>query len=234
MRVTEKKIGVQLTGRVRYCAGCAKTMSYKASKPLELFFVDLGGPMSVSVSESKYCVMVVDDYSNFGWTLILKEKSAAAVAYTFLTFCVALRPLIQIRRSRFHPHGQRHGVRQRGVQGHAGTVWNHSAADVSRRPQSQWPCGAKASIGCHFPDVAYQTRALNYSMTWPEAWKWTVEALNISARVDDKSDMPSPHANLFGQRRPPGPALSFMMSGYRQVNRASKAYGKGELCFHSS
>lgn len=44
--------------------------------------------------------------------------------------------------------------------------------------------------------------------------------------------MLSSHAKLYGQRRSPGPVLSFMMPEYHHVNRAKKAHGKEELCFH--
>jgi transposase InsO family protein len=44
--------------------------------PLELLHMDLFGPIAyISIDESKYCLVVVDDYSRFTWVFFLQEKS---------------------------------------------------------------------------------------------------------------------------------------------------------------
>jgi transposase InsO family protein len=44
--------------------------------PLELLHMDLFGPIAyISISGSKYCLVIVDDYSRFTWILFLQEKS---------------------------------------------------------------------------------------------------------------------------------------------------------------
>jgi hypothetical protein len=44
--------------------------------PLELLHVDLFGPIAyISIGGSKYCLVIVDDYSRFTWVLFLQEKS---------------------------------------------------------------------------------------------------------------------------------------------------------------
>jgi hypothetical protein len=44
--------------------------------PLELLHMDLFGSIAyISIGESKYCVVIVDDYSRFTWILFLQDKS---------------------------------------------------------------------------------------------------------------------------------------------------------------
>jgi transposase InsO family protein len=43
---------------------------------LELLHMDLFGPIAyISISGSKYCLVIVDDYSRFTWEFFLQEKS---------------------------------------------------------------------------------------------------------------------------------------------------------------
>jgi transposase InsO family protein len=45
-------------------------------RPLELLHMDLFGPIAyISIDESKYYVVIVDDYSRFTWVFFLQEKS---------------------------------------------------------------------------------------------------------------------------------------------------------------
>jgi hypothetical protein len=45
-------------------------------RPLELLHMDLFGPIAyISISGSKYCLVIVDDYSRFTWVFFLLEKS---------------------------------------------------------------------------------------------------------------------------------------------------------------
>jgi hypothetical protein len=45
-------------------------------RPLEPLHMDLFGPIAyISISESKYCLVIVDDYSRFTWVFFLQEKS---------------------------------------------------------------------------------------------------------------------------------------------------------------
>jgi hypothetical protein len=44
-------------------------------RPLELLHMDLFGPIAyISIGGSKYCVVIVDDYSRFTWLFFLQEK----------------------------------------------------------------------------------------------------------------------------------------------------------------
>jgi transposase InsO family protein len=45
-------------------------------RPLELLHMDLLGPIAyISISGSKYCPIIVDDYSRFTWVFFLQEKT---------------------------------------------------------------------------------------------------------------------------------------------------------------
>jgi hypothetical protein len=45
-------------------------------QPLELLHMDLFVPIAyISISGSKYCLVIVDDYSRFTWVFFLEEKS---------------------------------------------------------------------------------------------------------------------------------------------------------------
>jgi transposase InsO family protein len=45
-------------------------------RPLELLHMDLFGPIAyISIDESKYCLVIVDDYFCFTWVFFLQEKS---------------------------------------------------------------------------------------------------------------------------------------------------------------
>jgi hypothetical protein len=45
-------------------------------RPLELLHMDLFGPIAyISIGMSKYCLVIMDDYSRFTWLFFLQEKS---------------------------------------------------------------------------------------------------------------------------------------------------------------
>jgi hypothetical protein len=45
-------------------------------RPLELLHMDLFGPIAyISIDGSKYCLVIVDNYSRFTWLFFLQEKS---------------------------------------------------------------------------------------------------------------------------------------------------------------
>jgi transposase InsO family protein len=45
-------------------------------RPLEPLHMDLFGPIAyISIGRSKYCLVIVDDYSRFTWVFFLQEKS---------------------------------------------------------------------------------------------------------------------------------------------------------------
>ena len=83
----------------------------------------------------------------------------------------------------------------------------------------------------HFPDLQFPRKALIWDKIWPEAFSWIKDYTNISARVDNKPDMPCPWEKLYG-RQPSSLVLPFMMPGFRHANRKTKMNSKGERCFY--
>ena len=48
-------------------------------RPLELLHMDLFGMIAyISIGGSKYCLVIVDDYSHFTWVFFLQEKSVTS------------------------------------------------------------------------------------------------------------------------------------------------------------
>jgi transposase InsO family protein len=46
------------------------------NRPLELLHMDLFGSIAyISIGGSKYCLVIMDDYSRFTWVFFLQEKS---------------------------------------------------------------------------------------------------------------------------------------------------------------
>jgi hypothetical protein len=49
-------------------------------RPLELLHMDLFSPIAyISIGGSKYCLVIMDDYSRFTWVFFLQEKSQTQV-----------------------------------------------------------------------------------------------------------------------------------------------------------
>jgi hypothetical protein len=72
--------------KYRICSACQAGKQVGAHHPhknimttdrlLELLHLDLFGPIAyISIGGSKYCLVIVDDYSCFTWVLFLQEKS---------------------------------------------------------------------------------------------------------------------------------------------------------------
>ena len=61
-----------------------RTTSSRSVRPLQRVFVDLSGPRPVlSVGGALYIMLIKDDFSRYGWTFFLKNKSDAADAFQF-------------------------------------------------------------------------------------------------------------------------------------------------------
>jgi hypothetical protein len=55
-----------------------KSASFRATRALELIHGDLCGPISPNtIAGNKYIFVLIDDFSRFMWTFVLKEKSDA-------------------------------------------------------------------------------------------------------------------------------------------------------------
>ena len=78
---TAKQRGIKVTGVRGYCDGCGgskairrtvpKETTLKAEIPMKRVFVDLAGPFLTSAGGARYCMLMIDDCANVGWTLFL-------------------------------------------------------------------------------------------------------------------------------------------------------------------
>ena len=103
---TAKQLHLKLSGHRQYCSGCGemkairaavpKTTSFQAARPLEHLFGDLTGPFSPSAGGARYCMLLVDDYSNVGWVVFLKEKTDSTVTQAFHALFSAMRRLFTV------------------------------------------------------------------------------------------------------------------------------------------
>ena len=97
---TAKQMGIRLTGIQEYCDGCAaakaiKTKvvdsSRKSSRPFQRIFMDLAGGYPKSTGGATYLMQLVDDYTNFGWTVILGDKSGPTVVRASRTWYASVK-----------------------------------------------------------------------------------------------------------------------------------------------
>ena len=85
LRETARQHGVQVAEELVPCAGCSKPKERRVSVPrstdsrstklFERVFVDLSEKRPASSGGHHYLLMIVDDFSRFGWTYFLKELS---------------------------------------------------------------------------------------------------------------------------------------------------------------
>ena len=55
-----------------------KASMFRASRPLELIHADLCGPITPpTIAHNKYIFVIIDDFSRYMWTILIKEKSDA-------------------------------------------------------------------------------------------------------------------------------------------------------------
>ena len=103
LRESAKQMGIRFTGTLVPCSECAaakgirrsvsRSTARRATRPLEILYGDLSGAMPASTGGSVYCFFIVDCYSNLGWPIFLKDKSADTVTHAFRTFLAAIKPL---------------------------------------------------------------------------------------------------------------------------------------------
>ena len=253
LRETEKQLHLKLTGHRQHCNGCGeakairaavpKITSFRAARPLERLFGDLTGPFSPSVGGARYC-MLLDDYSNMGWVLFLKDKTGSTVTKAFRAFFAAIKPLIAVHRLvgslrtdnglEFVNDDFKNMLTELKIKRELTPVDGAKRNGRVERKLALITEGARAAwleFPRHFPDLQFPRKARIWDKIWPEAFSWINDCINISVRVDDKPDMLGPWEKLYG-RRPTLLVLPFMMPGFRHANRKTNMHSKGERCFY--
>ena len=253
LRETAKQMGIRLTGTLVPCSECAaakeirrsvsRSTAWRATKPLELLYGDLSGAMPASTGRSVYCFFIVDCYSNLGWPMFLKDKSADTVTHAFRAFLAAIKPL----REKNGEPGALHTdngtefdnepfanlLVKYGIRREFNSVDGPKRNGRVERRIALVKQGARAAwLGFPrlFPDVRFPSRAMHYSAVWPEAWTWMLENINIISCVDcpDKRCL---EEKLYGKRLRKQ-LLPFLMPGHRTRGSGPKWAGKADPCFY--
>ena len=253
LRETAKQMGIRATGTLVPCSECAaakgvrrsvsRSTARRATKPLELLYGDLSGAMPASTGGSVYCFFIVDCYSNSGWPIFLKNKSADTVTHAFRAFLAAIKLLRE-------KHGEPGTLRtdngtefvnepfsnllvQYGIRREFTSVDGPKRNGRVERRIALVKEGARAAwLGFPrlFPDVRFPSRTKHYSAVWPEAWSWMSENINITSRVD-RPDKRCPEEKLYGKRLRKQ-LLPFLIPGHRTRGSGPKWAGKADPCFY--
>ena len=252
---TAKQMGIKVTGIQEYCDGCAAAKaiertvpkvvdhSRKSSRPFKRIFMDLAGRYPKSIGDAKYLMQVLDDYTNFGWTVLLGDKSGPTVVRAFRKWYASVKQLMGV-------HGEvRYVLTDNGTEWVNEDFWTMLVdLDIEREltaadgPKSNGCVerrialvseGGKAKAAFvefpnQFPEITFPACIKAYAAIWPEAFTWMNDCLNITAAVH-KDDKRCPE-KLYGKRRVQQ-AWPFMMQGFRHRNRHTKMRDKGERCF---
>ena len=96
-RETAKQMRIKVTGRREYCDGCGEANSIRRAIPreakaklgrrLQRVSIDLRG----RTGEAHYCMLVMDDNTNVGWPLFLRDKSSPTLCHAFLFWHSAVK-----------------------------------------------------------------------------------------------------------------------------------------------
>ena len=188
--------------------------------------------------DANYLMQLVDDYTNFGWTVFLGDKSGPTVVRAFRAWYASVKQLMGV-------HGE-----VRCVLTDNGTEWVNEnfwtmlvdlgigrALTAVDEPKSNGRVerrialvseGSKAAFvefPNQFPDITFRARTKSYAAIWPEAFTWMNDCLNITAAVH-KDDKHCSEEKLYDKRRVKQ-AWPFMIPGFRHRNRPTKMHDKG-------
>lgn len=211
---------------------------------MQRIYGDLVGPYPASTGGSRFCMMLVDDYTNSGWPLFLKDKSGPMVQQAFKAWGVSVKPLQAI-------HGRVEVLLTDNFNEFVNSAFQAASVELGIKVELTPAYGAKRN-GCVersfalvaegaraawleypllFPGIEYPARARSWNAMWAEGFTWMSDSINITAQVSDKPLMMCPTVKLFG-KRPSQLILPFTMPGYRHRNRQHKMQSKGERCFY--
>ena len=251
-RETAKQRGTKVTGVRGSCDGCGeskaircavpKETTHKAERPMKCVFVDLAGPFLASAGEARYCMVMVDDCTNVGWTLFLGDKSGDTLCQGFRSWHTAVKSTAAIHGgleiARFD-NGNEFTINDfRKLLTELGVAVEYTPVDDAKRngrverKLALIAEGARAAwleFRRHFPDLEFPAKANSWYQIWPEAFTWMNDCLNTTAQAHTPDKL-SPCERLY-KKRPTNRLLPFMMPGFRHHNRKNKAESNGERCF---
>ena len=253
LRETAKQMGIRVTGTLVPCSECAaakgvrrsvsRSMARRATKPLKLLSGDLSGAMPASTGGSVYCFFIVDCYSNLGWPIFLRDKSADTVTHAFHAFPAAIKPLREKHgkpgalrtdnRTKFVNEPFANLLVQYGIRREFTSVDGPKRNGRVERRIALVKEGTRAAwleFRRLFPDVRFPSRAMHYSAVWPKAWTWMSANINIISRVDSP-DKKCPEDKLHGKRLRKQ-LLPILMPGHCTRGSGPKWAGKADPFFY--
>ena len=251
-RETAKQRGIKVTGVRVYCDGCGQSKAIRRAvpkettlnveRPMTRVFVDLAGPFLTSAGGARYCMLMVDDYTDVGWTLFLGDKSGDTLCQAFRSWHTAVKSTASIHGgleiARFDNGNEFTNADFRKLLTELGVAVEYAlVAGAKRNGRVERKLvliakGARAAwleFPRHFPDLEFPAKANSWHQIWPEAFTWMNDCLNTTAQAHTP-DKVSPYERLY-KKRPTNRLLPFMMPGFRHHNRKNKAESKGERCF---
>ena len=251
-RETAKQRGIKVTGVRRYCDGCGeskairravpKETTLKAERPMKRVFVDLAGPFLTSAGGARYCMLMVDDCTNVGWTLFLGDNSGDTLCQAFRSWLTAVKSTAAIHGglgiARFDNGNEFTNADFRKLLTELGVAVEYTPVDGAKRngrvkrKLALIAEGARAAwleFPRHFPDLEFPAKVNSWHQIWPEAFTWMNDCLNTTAQAHTPDTL-SPYERLY-KKRPTNRLLPFMMPGFRHHKRKNKAESKGERCF---
>ena len=188
-------------------------------------------------------MQLVDDYTSFGWTVFLGDKSGPTVVRAFRTWYASVKQLMGVHGevgcvltdngTEWVNEGFRTMLLDLGLGRELTAVDGPKSNGRVERRIALVSEGAKAAfveLPKQFPDTIFPARTTSYAAIWPEAFTWMNDCLNLTAAVH-KDDKRCPEEKLYGKRRVKQ-AWPFMMPGFRHRNRPTKMHDKGERCFY--
>ena len=251
-RETAKQRGIKVTGVRGSCDGCGqsktirravpKETTLKAERPMKRVFVDLTGPYLTSAGGARYCILMVDDYTNVGWTLFLGDKSGDTLCQAFRSWHTAVKSTAAIHGrleiARFDNGNKFTNADFRKLLTELGVAVEYTPVDGAKRngrverKLALIAEGARAvwlEFPRHFSDLEFPAKANSWHQIWPEAFTWMIDCLDTTAQAHTPDKL-SPYQRLY-KKRPTNRLLPFMMPGFRHHDRKNKAESKGERCF---
>ena len=242
-RETAKQRGIKVTGVRGYCDGCGeskaikravpKETTLKAERPMKRVFVDLAGPFLTSAGGTRYCMLMVDDYTNVGWTLFLGDKSGDTLCQAFRSWHTAVKRTAAIHGgleiARFDNGNEFTNADFRKLLTELAVAVEYTPVERKLALIAEGARAAWLEFPRHFPDLEFPAKANSWHQIWPEAFTWMNDCLNTTAQAHTPDKL-SPYERLY-KKRPTNRLLPFMMPGFRHHNRKNKAESKGERCF---
>ena len=195
-----------------------------------------------SAGGARFCMLIVDDYTNLGWTLFLGDKSGDTLCPAFRSWHTAVKSTAPIHGgleiARFDNGNEFTNDNFRKLLTELGVAVEYTPVDGAKRNGRVERKLALIAVGAraawlefprHFPDLEFPVKANSWHQIWPEAFTWMNDCLNTTAQAHTPDKL-SPFERLYN-KRPTNRPLPFMMPGFRHHNRKNKAESKGERCF---